>query len=139
MPTLTRWYLKSALVWLAAAGIVGAAVTLSPLLRLPPVLTALRPVYVHLLMVGWVTQLIFGVAHWMFPKPVAAWAERGQRLGWLTWLALNAGLVLRLAAEPVVAEQPGGAAGWALALSAGLQLLAGWLFVAATWPRVRSR
>ena len=139
MPTLTRWYLKSALVWLAAAGIVGAAAALSPLLRLPPVLTALRPVYVHVLMVGWVTQLIFGIAHWMFPKPAAARAERGERLGWLTWLALNGGLALRVVAEPVAAGHPGGAAAWFLALSAVLQLLAGWLFVAATWPRVRSR
>jgi hypothetical protein len=26
------------------------------------------PVYLHLFMIGWVTQMIFGVAYWMFPR-----------------------------------------------------------------------
>lgn len=146
MPTLTRWYLKSALAWLALAGLAGAALTLRPLLGRPPVLAALQPVLaalqpvqVHMWMVGWVTQLIFGIAHWLFPKPEPASALRGERLGWLTWLALNAGLALRVVGEPLVAGRPGAAAGGLVALSAVLQPLAAWLFVAAIWPRVRAR
>lgn len=139
MPTLTRWYLKSALLWLAAAGLAGSAVTLRPLVGQPPVLTALQPAQVHMLVVGFLTQLIFGVAHWMFPKPSAASAARGERLGWLTWAALNAGLALRVVGEPLLARHPGAVAGALVAISAVLQPLAAWLFVAAIWPRVRAR
>lgn len=139
MPTLTRWYIKTALLWLAAAFLVAALLALRPLLRLPDGLGTLQPVYFHLLMVGWVTQLIFGVVFWLFPKPEPAWAERSETLGWLTWAALNGGLLLRAAAEPAVALNAAGGAGSLLALAALLQLLAGWLFVATTWPRVRRR
>lgn len=139
MPTLTRWYLKSALLWLAAALTVAAALALRPLLDLPAGVGALQPVYFHLLMVGWVTQLIFGVVYWLFPKPAPAWAARSERLGWLTWAALNLGLALRAVAEPATTLSASHAFGGLLALSALLQLLAGWLFVATTWPRVRLR
>jgi hypothetical protein len=34
-----------------------------------PALGALLwPTYLHLLVLGWLTQLIFGVAFWMFPR-----------------------------------------------------------------------
>ena len=135
MPTLTRWYLKSALAWLAAAALAGAAVALQPALDLPPWIARLRPTYVHMLMVGWVTQLIFGVAHWMFPKPAPATVPRTDRLGWLAWLALNVGLALRVVAEPAAPALPLAV----LAASAVLQPVAAWLFVAAIWPRVRVR
>jgi len=32
------------------------------------VTNGLFPVYIHLLVFGWLTQLIFGVIYWMFPK-----------------------------------------------------------------------
>jgi hypothetical protein len=69
MPALTRWFLRSALVYLVAALLVGVA------LALPhgPALDALAPVWTHLFMVGWVTQTIFGVAYWMFPR--CSWAR----------------------------------------------------------------
>lgn len=139
MPTLTRWFLKSALAWLAAAGLVGAAMALRARLGLPAYVAALQPVYLHMFTVGWVTQLIFGVAHWMFPKPPPAAVARGVRLGWLTWLGLNAGLALRAAGEPWAAAGGGGAAAGALAAAALLQAGAVWLFIAAIWPRVRGR
>lgn len=135
MPTLTRWFLKAALAWLVAAALAGAAVALQPALDLPPAIARLRPAYVHMLMVGWVTQLIFGIAHWMFPKPTPTTAARTDRLGWLAWLTLNVGLVLRVVAEPAVFALPPAL----LATAAVLQPIAAWLFVAAIWPRVRVR
>jgi hypothetical protein len=141
MPTLTRWYVRSSLLWLALALVLGAVLAARGVFGswLPDAVGALQPVYFHLLMVGWVTQLIFGVVYWLFPKPADAIARRSERLGWLTWGALNLGLALRALAEPLVAAQPTGALGGLLALSALLQLAAGWLFVATTWPRVRVR
>lgn len=139
MPTLSRWFVKTALVYFVAALIAGVALMLRLVLNLPPEVAALQPVYFHLLMVGWVSQLIFGVVFWMFPKYTQERPRGSEPLGWATYWLLNGGLVLRAVGEPVVAFRPGSAAGWLVAASAVLQMLAGWAFVANTWGRVKER
>jgi hypothetical protein len=137
MPFLTRLFVKTALVYFIAALIAGLLIAARPVLGLPSIVAGLSPVYFHLLMVGWVTQLILGVAHWMFPK-FSREEPRGH--DWLTWtiyLLLNAGLLLRVIAEPARTVSDGAAWGWLLALSALLQWLAGMAFVANLWPRVK--
>lgn len=139
MPPLTRWFIKTSLVYCVCALIVGLILMLRLSLDLPPVVGALQPAYFHLLMLGWIAQLIFGVAYWMFPKFTAAQPRGNERLGWATYGLLNAGLLLRVIGEPLAAVQPGAGIGWVLVLSAGLQVSAGWLFVANLWPRVKER
>jgi hypothetical protein len=97
----------------------------------------LWPTYVHMLVLGWLTQLIFGVALWMFPKRSADRSGRSHRLGWASYWLLNAGLLLRILGEPTRAI--GGPTGWLLVAAALLQLAGGWAFVINTWPRVRER
>lgn len=109
----------------------------SPLADGIPVLRVVWPTYLHLLIVGWLTQLIFGVAFWLFPKYSSAKPRGSERLGWASFVLLNVGLLLRLLAEP--RAMLGGEAGGLLIVSAIVQLLAGWAFVANTWPRVRER
>ncbi|MFW5968096.1 MAG: hypothetical protein ACOCV2_11290, partial [Persicimonas sp.] len=64
MPTVNRIFLKLALLYFVAAlacavwmawsgGATGAR---------------LLPTYLHLFTVGWITQMIIGVALWLFPK-----------------------------------------------------------------------
>jgi Cytochrome C and Quinol oxidase polypeptide I len=139
MPPLARWFVRTALVYFVAALLVGVALMLRLIIDLPPVFGALQPVYFHLLMVGWVAQLIFGVVYWMFPKYSADRPRGSERLGWATFWLLNIGLVLRAIGEPLTAVRPGLGAGGLLAASAVLQLLAGWAFVLNTWPRVKER
>jgi hypothetical protein len=139
MPPVARWFIRTALLYLVASLLVGVALMLGPLLHLAPAISALQPVYFHLLMVGWVTQLIFGVVFWMFPKQSTERPRGSGALGWATYGLLNLGLLLRAVGEPLAAVQPGGGAGWLLAASALLQLLAGWAFVANTWGRVKER
>jgi hypothetical protein len=132
-----RIFIRTALVYLAAAFLVGGLVLANQGLALNPRIGALQPVFYHLLMVGWATQLICGVALWMFP-PLSREQPRGdERLGWYTYGALNAGLLLRVVCEPLLAWAGWG--GWGLALSAVLQVLAVWIFVVAIWPRVKAR
>ena len=136
MPTLTRWFLKTALFWLVVALVVGAILAAGAIWPLPPFFRGLGPVYFHLFMVGWVTQLIFGVIYWLFPR-YSKVLPRGHRwLGWTTYVLINGGLVLRALGEPMNALQPGRIWGWLLALSALLQWLAGFCFVINTWPRI---
>ena len=139
MPTLTRYFIKAALVYLVAALLIGALVLLQPVLKLPAVLAAFSPVYFHLLMVGWVTQLIMGVAYWMFPKQSRERPRGAEWIGWAVFMLLNAGLLLRLVSEPLQVIRPDWNVGALLAVSAVAQLAAGWAFVANTWTRVKER
>lgn len=136
MPPLTRWLVKAALLYFLAALLMGAAMQL-PLAARVPLLGVLWPTYLHLLVMGWLTQLIFGVALWLFPRHTAEKPRGDERLGWAAFVLLNAGLVLRLVAEPrraLGAHEP-----WLLFASAVAQLLAAGAFVANVWPRVRER
>ena len=68
MPRLTRYFIKTALVYLALSLTLGVVLAARPALALPDELAAFSPVFFHLFMVGWVTQLIFGMLFWMLPK-----------------------------------------------------------------------
>ena len=135
MPTLTRWFLRSALVWLVISLLMGVA------LAAPhgPALDALLPVSVHLFMVGWVTQTIFGVAYWMFPRFSADQPRRSEPLALVTYAGVNVGLIARALAEPMAALRPG--AGWTglMVAAALLQWIAALAFAVNTWARVKAR
>jgi hypothetical protein len=134
MPRLARWYIKAGLVYLVLALLVGVLLQARTVIDLPGWAGRLQPVYLHLLIVGWITQLIIGVAYWMFPKFTREQPRGSETLGWLTFGLINAGLALRTIAEPQAGDL-----GWVLAASAVLQVIAGWLFVINTWARVKER
>jgi hypothetical protein len=136
VPPLTRWLVKAALLYLIAALVLGVAMQL-PMAGRYPVLAVLWPTYLHVLVVGWLTQLIFGVAYWLFPRYSAERPRGSERLGWATFVLLNAGLLLRIVGEPWRALGRGGHAEHLH--SADTQLLAVWCFVLNTWPRVKER
>jgi hypothetical protein len=133
---VSQWFIRTAMMYLVAALVLGAVMQ-TPLAARLPLFRALWLAYVHLLVVGWLTQLIFGVAYWMFPRYSAERPRGSERLGWATFALLNLGLLLRVIAEPWHALAGRGTA--LLVSSALLQLLAGWMFVVNTWPRIRER
>jgi hypothetical protein len=139
MPSLTRFYIKSALFYLALALLLAVVLALPDSVPVPDFVAFMTPAFFHLFLVGWVTQMIFGVIYWMFPIITRAQPRGNERLGWITYLLLNAGLLLRVVGEPLMSMQPGAAASWLLVLSALLQWLAVVLFVVLTWPRVKER
>lgn len=139
MPPLTRWFIKSALVFFVAALLIELGSALNSLVPLSPVLRVLGPVYFHLFLVGWVSQLIFGIVFWMFPKASLERPRGSEALGWVTFWLINLGLLLRLIGEPYQALQPTAGMGWLLAASALLQWIAGIAFVVNTWARVKEK
>ncbi len=136
MPILTRAYIKTSFIYLALALTLGLWLAAGSLLPSPP---GLLPVYFHLFLVGWVTQLIIGIGLWMFPKFSREQPRGNERLAWAVFVLLNAGLVLRAIAEPIHATEPAPFWGSLLALSALLQWLGGLGFVALAWPRIKER
>ncbi len=139
MPRLTRYFIKTALFYLALSLVLGALLAARPALGLPDELAAFSPVFFHLFMVGWVTQLIFGMLFWMLPKYSKELPRGREKVVWAAYWLINAGLVLRVIGEPLTALQPEWGLGWLLGLSALLQLAGGWAFIFNAWPRVRER
>jgi hypothetical protein len=129
MPIQTRLFVRFALGYLFLGLAAGVAMAVDPGLRF------LWPTYLHVIVVGWLTQLIFGVAFWLFPR-----ASRDRKRGregfiWATLVLLNAGLVLRIVAEPFAL---GGISGPLLMASALCHLGAAVGFTANVWPRTGS-
>jgi len=138
MPPLTRWFVKTSFLYLGLALITGLLMEFHSVLKLT-MPGGFFPVYIHLFVLGWLTQLIFGVVFWMFPKYSAEKPRGSETLGWWTYILLNAGLLLRAVAEPINSIQPNPFSGWTLVLSAIIQFLAGLLFVANSWGRVKEK
>jgi hypothetical protein len=139
MPPLTRWFIKSALVYLVAALFVGVVLAFEPFARSSSAVSGLMPVYFHLLMLGWVAQTIFGVALWMFPRQSRERPRGNEALAVATYVTLNAGLVIRVMAEPMLAVGGGAPWAWMLVAAAVLQWCAGVAFTMNIWGRVRER
>lgn len=140
MPRLTLLFLRSGLLYLCLA--MGLALLLALPLGWPGAAwrAGLRPGFYHALAVGWLTQLIFGVAFWLFPTASPERPHGREGLVRLSFWALNLGLALRILAEPwQIAGWSGAWIGLTLAASALLQLLAAVAFAVAIWPRIRPR
>ena len=135
MPSLTCYFVKTSLVYLALGLLFGLALALQDVFGLPVSLTGLFPVYLHLLVIGWLSQLIFGVAFWMFPK----YSQERSRIRelknpWGRFVPLlNVGLILRAMAEPWQSQNPEAVSAWLLVLSAVMQWLARLMFVFKFW------
>ena len=140
MPPLVRIYVKAAFIYFIGAFVLGALIALDTWLGLARWLRAVYLSQLHLLMVGWITQLAIGVAYWIFPrfrKGENPEPRGSDRLAWAVFILLNAGLLLRFAFEPfyLMGPQPWLAA--TVALSGVLQALAALDFGLLIWGRVR--
>jgi hypothetical protein len=140
MPPLARTFVKAAFAYFIAALVLGALMALEQWLGFSRWLRSVYYSQLHLLVVGWITQLAIGVAYWIFPR---LRKEQGPRPrgsdggAWGVFVCLNAGLLLRFFFEPfyLMAPRPWLAA--VVVLSGLLQALAalgfGWLI----WGRIR--
>lgn len=139
MPRLTRWFIKTAILYFVAALVLGVGLAAEDLIHPPFSLGPLRPTYLHLLTLGWITQMIFGVAFWMFPRASRERPRGPEGPATASYLLLNAGLLLRWIGEPLLAIRHAAAAGPMLAAAAVLQWLGGVLFVVVIWGRVKAK
>ncbi len=135
MPLLSRWFVRTGFVALVlslgfeialATGLTGGGRLVAPFHLLA----------LHLFTVGWLLQLIAGVAHWMFPRHPTRPPRGPEWLGWAAYGLLNTGLALRALGEPWLAL---GGPGWPLALSAALQFGGVVALALLLWPRIQSR
>lgn len=141
MDPLSSLMLRASLLWLLAGVIIGGLMLTDRALPGQWVLW-MMPSHAHMLVVGWFLQFVIGVAYWLLPRKRTPTRPLGyaERAAWLAAIALNAGLIVRVLAEPV--ERIGQGTSGTLALlvvSALLQVGAVLTFVSQLWPRVGPR
>lgn len=134
MPRITRVFIKTGLVCFLLSLLLGVAIEIEF-----PNTPSLVPLFWHLLMVGWITQIIFGVSLWMFPGRTRDEGFAAQKWGWLTYLFLNTGLLLRIIAEPWVNSSEAFIWDILIVVSAAAQVLAAIAYTIEMWPRIQSK
>ena len=142
MPYETRLFVKTSLLWLCATFVLGAWMLAAEALgaAVPP---SWAIVHAHMAFVGWLVNLVFGIALWFLPVNRERFPNNRGRYPVTAvravYAMLNLGLALRLIFEPVLQRSgPSPLSSGALIASAVLQLAAAGLFAAIAWQRVRS-
>jgi cbb3-type cytochrome oxidase subunit 1 len=136
MTPLVRLYVKTSFVFLLLGLLLGGyvAVEVNVLGRgVPwPLITA----HVHLLLVGFLLMLVFGIATWMFPRPGRDDARYRPGLAWVVYWLLTASTIVRALGE--IGAAIAGSRGSLLAAVGGLgQLAAAIVFIVNMWTRIR--
>lgn len=134
MPKISRIFIKTGLVFFLLSLLLGVALEIDTI-NIPSFI----PLFWHLLMVGWITQIIFGVSLWMFPGRNREEGFAAQKWGWLTYFFLNSGLLLRVIAEPLLSTSGNWVWDILIALSAVTQFLAAITYTIEMWPRIQSK
>jgi magnesium-transporting ATPase (P-type) len=140
MPPIARTFVKAAFVYFVVAFVLGALMMLERWLNFSRWLRVVYLSQLHLLVVGWITQLAIGVAYWIFPrfrKEQTAEPRGSDTVAWAVLITLNVGLVLRFLFEPFYLTGPQPWLATLLALSGVLQALAALGFAWLIWGRIR--
>jgi len=133
MPTLSRFFVRSALVYLGIGITIGGLMLSAKAGFVDVRVWAWLPVHVVILINGWLVQLTLGVSYWILPRILLG--ERGRRAwAWAGFIALQVGLVLTLisALEPWLPPLRLMFAPAILWQVAGVAL-----YAAHAWPRIR--
>lgn len=139
MPVFTRWTIRAAMIYLIVGLAAGVLYWANVQWGIAPIFNTFSPTYLHMLVIGWLTQLIFGVIYWMFPIIRKDNMRGDPRVAWAGFALLNTGLILRILCEPWRGLDPNDVNGIGLVISAALQVIAAYLFIIVCWPRVRER
>lgn len=133
MPPLSRLFVRTALVYLLLGFTVGALLLAHKGVPFYPALWRWRPAHVDFLLIGWIVQMVMGVAFWIAPRfwrPPSRGNEMGARLA---YVFLNLGVWLVVLGTAVTAQP-------VLVLAGRLgEVGAAVAFALHLWPRIVPR
>lgn len=136
MPPVTRWFIKSGMTWFIL-GLLLAFATELPSVQAG---SLLLPVYWHMIVIGWITQVIMGVSIWMFPRKRRNRKKEQSALATGVFFLLNSGLILRFMSEPFIPLFQDSLLIVVTVITASLlQIAAVLFFVMEIWPRVQPK
>lgn len=135
MPTASRWLVRAALLWLGIGFTLAGLMLANKGLPLSGWWWTWRLAHVQMLLIGWMVQFAAGIAYWILPR--LGGGSRGREgLAWLTWVALNGGVLLAALRDPLVGVVDATVTAMLSAAAALLYLVAIATFLALVWPRV---
>lgn len=141
MPFEVRLFIKTGIIYMIVTFLVGAVMLAAEGLGHPaPFVIGVE--HGHAGFVGWLVNVVIGVALWMFPLaretfPTTA-GRYPPRAALACWTFLNVGLLMRLLIEPWYQLRGHPAlAGAGLVVSAVLQASAIGIFASIVWHRIR--
>ncbi|XSG73087.1 hypothetical protein ACP8Y2_12915 [Herpetosiphon llansteffanensis] len=130
MPKFSLFSIRASLLYLVIGGSVGGIMLVSKAIGVWPWIWYWRTAHIHAMLVGWLLNLIFGVAFWILPR-LDAHGWRGSP--WLVWSA--SGLLQAALAVLVWASiWPWSAA---IAIASSLECLAAIAIAWHCWPRLQ--
>jgi cbb3-type cytochrome oxidase subunit 1 len=118
-------FLRASLAWLAMG------VTLGVCMAVHPAWVIYRPAHLHMLLLGFVTMMIAGVAYHVLPR-FAATPLHSPRVAGAHWVASNVGLVL-LASGFIVRMHQAVTGAWLLGLGGTLSALGAYAMAWNLW------
>jgi len=139
VPFESRLFVKTSLIALVFAFVAGAYMAIAEALG-HPVARIWAVEHAHLAFVGWLVNVVMGIALWMLPLARERYPHTSGRYPAGAPIAiyalLNGGLVVRILSEPFL--ETGALARGALFVSALAQVAAVALFAYVAWHRVRA-
>ena len=131
MPRLSVWFIRTGLLYLGVGFTLGALILFQKGVPYAGAVWQLLPMHIEFLLVGWTMQLAMGVGFWILPRFIHGAARGDERLVWLAYLVLNAGvLTVGIGAWLEVPRV-------ILLVGRSAELLAALLFALHAWPRVK--
>lgn len=130
MPKFSQISIRAALLYLVIGGSVGGILLVSKAFGVWPWIWYWRTAHIHAMLVGWLLNLIFGVAFWILPR-LDANGWRGSP--WLVWSA-SALLHIALAVLVWASIWPWSAA---IFIASGLECAAAIAMAWHCWPRLQ--
>jgi len=125
MEWFVKAFVKASLAWLSLG------VTLGVAMAAHPAWTVYRPAHAHMVLLGFVTMMIYGVAYHVIPR-FTGHSLYSRRLAGTHWWISNAGLAL-MAAGFAVAPHAGRASRPLLGVGAALSAAGGLAFIVNLW------
>lgn len=132
MPRLSVWYIRAALVYLLMGFTFGALLLFHKGIPLHPSLWRLLPAHIEFVLFGWTAQLIMGMAFWILPRFSKAPVRGNEKLAWVAFILLNAGIFTLAAASF------GKDASWLNLAGRAAQVAGVVAFSLHAWPRVKA-
>jgi cbb3-type cytochrome oxidase subunit 1 len=128
MDWFVKAFLKASLAWLALG------VTLGVAMAAHPAWAVYRTAHLHMLLLGFVTMMIFGVAYHVIPRFTGHPLHARRAPGWHWWIA-NVGLVLMVVGF-LLRPSVGAAATPVLAAGGVLAALGAYTFAYVMWRTI---
>jgi hypothetical protein len=133
MPRLSQHIIRAALIYLLLGFTVGGLLLAHKGLPFASSLWNWLPTHIEFLLIGWVLQLVMGVAFWILPRFWVEPRRPNERYALIAVILLNLGIWL------VVAGTTFRAGNWALLAGRVAELGAVAFFARHSWGRVVSR